>query len=44
VTIHAWVTLTTGQKIEAPEKTLTIKGYAAHQFNNPGVATDPEGI
>ena len=34
VTIHAWVILATGKRIDAAEKTLTIKGYAAHQFNS----------
>ena len=43
VTIRAWVILATGKKIEAAEKTLTIKRYTAHQFNSDGT-TDPEGI
>jgi hypothetical protein len=44
VTIRAWAVLETGQKIEAPSKTLTIRDnqFAAHQFNNLGT-TAPEG-
>jgi len=44
VTIRAWVILATGQKLDTPERTLTLSknGYSAHQFNTNG--SDPNGV
>jgi len=45
VSIHAWVILATGKKIEAPAKTLTItRAGAIKQFNSNGNTTDGEEV